>query len=97
MLLQNVITEIDFYSIQSNNPEDLKIPIEEITILIQEPFKELERIHAGLIGIITMSNISRLDDRGELYHLVGGVEEHVSKGNHGIYIRMYTSYSCHIY
>ena len=47
-------------------------------MLVNESFAELKKIQAGLIGIINVSNIRSLDDRGELYDLVGSVEDHVS-------------------
>ena len=77
-LLQKVITEIDFYDVQSNSIDEIPILINEISALIGESFAELKKIHAGLIGIINVSNIRSLDDRGELYDLVGSVEDHVS-------------------
>ena len=47
-------------------------------MLVNESFAELKKIQAGLIGIINVSNMSSLDDKGELYDLVGSVEEQVS-------------------
>ena len=76
--LQTVITEINFYEVSTIPAANLSISIEDISILISESFTELKKIHAGLIGIINVSNMRSLGDRGELYDLVGSVEDHVS-------------------
>jgi len=76
--LQEVITEVNFYEVSTIPAPSSNISIEEISILVNESFTELKKIHAGLIGIINVSNIRSLDDRGELYDLVGSVEDHVS-------------------
>ena len=76
--LQEVITEINFYDISTIPAASSNISIEEISILVSESFTELKKIHAGLIGISNVSNIRSLDDKGELYDLVGSVEDHVS-------------------
>ena len=76
--LQEVITEVNFYEVSTLPAANSNISIEEITILVNESFSELQKIHAGLIGIINVSNMRSLDDRGQLYDLVGSVEDHVS-------------------
>jgi hypothetical protein len=76
--LQEVITEVNFYEVSTLPAANSNIPIEEITILVNESFSELQRIHAALIGITNVSNMRSLDDRGQLYDLVGSVVDHVS-------------------
>lgn len=77
MRLQEVIIELNFY--QTTNPlNKTNIPSAEISKFTDESFTELKKIHSGLIGIINISNRGNLNDRGELYELVGSVEEHVS-------------------
>jgi len=77
-LLQEVITEINFYEVSTIPKTILNISNEEINKLVNESFFELQKIHAGLFGIIQVTKMSSLDDRGELYDLVGSVKEHVS-------------------
>ena len=76
--LQTVITEINFYEVRTIPATNLKIPSEEITALINKSFSELKKIHAGLLGIIEVSNMRGLDNGGELYDLVRSVKENVS-------------------
>jgi len=76
--LQEVITEIDFYDFDEPTGDVANISVEEISNLIADSFKELEEIHSALLGIIQVSNLSSLDDRGELFDLVGSVQENVS-------------------
>jgi len=76
--LQDVITEINFYEVSTIPAPSSNISIEEISVLVNESFTELKKIHSGLVGIIQVSNIRSLDDRGQLYDLVGSVEDHVS-------------------
>ena len=76
--LQEVVTEISFDEVSTIPAANLSISIEDISILISESFTELKKIHAGLIGIINVSNMRSLGDRGELYDLVESVKEHVS-------------------
>jgi len=47
-------------------------------MLIIESYSELDAIHSALLGILEVSNLSNLDDKGELFDLVGSVEESVS-------------------
>ena len=42
--LQMILTEIDFYDVDTNGGANLSIPIDEIAVLIQESFKELAKI-----------------------------------------------------
>jgi len=76
--LQTVITEIEFYDLKKPNGDVGNISVAEISNLISQSFIELEGIHSALLGIIQVSNLSSLDDRGELFDLVGGIQEHVS-------------------
>jgi capsular polysaccharide biosynthesis protein len=76
--LQTVITEINFYDFKEPAGDVANISVEEISNLIAQSFKELEEIHSALLGIIQVSNLSSLDDRGELFDLVGSVQENVS-------------------
>ena len=76
--LQAVITEINFYDYKEPDGEVANISVEEISNLIVKSFVELEEIHSALLGIIQVSNLSSLDDRGELFDLVGSVEENMS-------------------
>ena len=76
--LQAVITEINFYDFEKPTDDEVSISVEEISNLINQSFAELEEIHAALLGIIQVSNLSSLDDRGELFDLVGSVQENVS-------------------
>ena len=78
MRLQEGITEVNFYEVSNIPAANSNISIEEISMLVNESFTELKMIQAGLIGIINVSNIRSLDDRGELYDLVESVKEHVS-------------------
>ena len=73
MLLQTIITELNFYEVNNNSAAEQNISTDEILVLIKESFNELTKIHAGLLGIINVSNMSRLDDKGEMYDLVGNV------------------------
>ena len=75
--LQEIITEIDFYGAKTNRNNE-NISVEEINALITESFNELEAVHSALLGIIEVSNLSSLDDRGELFDLVGSVQENGS-------------------
>jgi len=75
--LQEIITEIDFYS-GTSNQQTGKISPDEINTLITQSYSELEAIHLALLGILQVSNLSSLDDRGELFDLVGSVQESVS-------------------
>lgn len=76
--LQAVITEINFYDFKKPSGDVSSISVEEISNLIAQSFEELEEIHLALLGIIQVSNLSSLDDRGELFDLVGSVQENVS-------------------
>jgi len=76
--LQTVVTEINFYDFKKPTGIEVNISVEEISNLITQSFTELERIHSALLGIIQVSNLSSLDDRGELFDLVGSVQENVS-------------------
>jgi capsular polysaccharide biosynthesis protein len=76
--LQTIITEINFYDFKKPSSDVNSISVGEITTLIAESFKELQKIHSGLVGVIQVSNLSNLDDRGELFDLVGSVKEKVS-------------------
>ncbi|MDC1340485.1 hypothetical protein N8222_01615 [Oceanospirillaceae bacterium] len=76
--LQAVITEINFYDFQKPTDDEVSISVEELSNLINQSFTELEEIHSALLGIIQVSNLSSLDDRGELFDLVGSVQENVS-------------------
>ena len=76
--LQSVITEINFYDFKEPASDVSNISVEEISNLITQSFAELEEIHSALLGIIQVSNLSSLDDRGELFDLVGHVQENVS-------------------
>ena len=76
--LQAVITEINFYDFKKPTGIVANISVEEISNLITQSFAELEEIHSALLGIIQVSNLSNLDDRGELFDLVGTVQENVS-------------------
>jgi hypothetical protein len=76
--LQAVITEINFYDFEKPTSDELNISVEELSNLITLSFTELEEIHSALLGIIRVSNLSSLDDRGELFDLVGNVQENVS-------------------
>ena len=76
--LQKVITEINFYDFKKPSNDVENISVDEISTLIAGSFKELQEIHSGLVGIIQVSNLSNLDDRGELFDLVGSVQESVS-------------------
>jgi len=73
--LQTVITEINFYDFKEPSSEVSNISVDEITKLIANSFKELQTIHSSLVGIIKVSNLSNVDDRGELFDLVGSVQE----------------------
>ena len=76
--LQSVITEINFYDFKEPAGDVANISVEEISNLINQSFAEFEEIHSALLGIIQVSNLSSLDDRGELFDLVGSVQENVS-------------------
>ena len=76
--LQTVVTEINFYDFKKPTGIEANISVEEISNLITQSFIELEEIHSALLGIIQVSNLSSLDDRGELFDLVGTVQENVS-------------------
>ena len=76
--LQKIITEISFYGINEGLGQTSEISVEEITVLIAESFKELLEIHSTLASIIKVSNLSNIDDRGELFDLVGSTEVVVS-------------------
>jgi hypothetical protein len=76
--LQAVITEINFYDFKKPTGGEVNISVEELSNLITQSFIELEEIHSALLGIIQVSNLSSLDDRGELFDLVGSVQENVS-------------------
>jgi len=76
--LQTVVTEINFYDFKKPTGIEANISVEEISNLIAQSFIELEDIHSALLGIIQVSNLSSLDDRGELFDLVGSVQENVS-------------------
>ena len=76
--LQTVVTEINFYDFKKPTGIEAKLSVEEISNLITQSFIELEEIHSALLGIIQVSNLSSLDDRGELFDLVGTVQENVS-------------------
>jgi len=76
--LQTVITEINFYDFKKPTDDVASISVEEISNLIAQSFQELEEIHSALLGILQVSNLSSLDDRGELFDLVGSVQENVS-------------------
>jgi hypothetical protein len=76
--LQAVITEINFYDFVKPTGDEVNISVEELSKLITLSFTELEAIHSALLGIIQLSNLSSLDDRGELFDLVGSVQENVS-------------------
>ena len=76
--LQKVITEIDFYDFDEPTGDKESISTEEISNLITRSYEELKEIHSALLGIIQVSNLSNLDDRGELFDLVGSVQENVS-------------------
>ena len=76
--LQTVVTEINFYDFKKPTGIEANISVEEISNLITQSFTELEEIHSALLGIIQVSNLSSLDDRGELFDLVGSVQENVS-------------------
>jgi len=76
--LQQVITEINFYDYKAPSSDVSNISVDEINGLIAGSFAELQDIHSALVGIIEVSNQSSLDDRGELFDLVGSVEESVS-------------------
>jgi hypothetical protein len=76
--LQTVVTEINFYDFKNPTGIVANISVEEISNLISQSFAELEEIHSALLGIIQVSNLSSLDDRGELFDLVGSVQENVS-------------------
>ena len=75
--LQKIITEIDFYGTKATSTTE-SISVDEIEALITQSFKELEAVHSALLGIIQVSNLSSLDDRGELFDLVGSVQENGS-------------------
>jgi len=75
--LQEIITEIDFYSSTANHRTG-NISPDEINALITQSYSELEAIHLALLGILQVSHLSSLDDRGELFDLVGSVQESVS-------------------
>ena len=75
--LQDIITEIDFYGSTANHSTN-SISADEINGLITQSYNELEAIHLALLGILQVSNLSSLDDRGELFDLVGSVKESVS-------------------
>lgn len=73
--LQKLITEIDFYSYASRSSEAPNIPVKEISNLIEQSFKELQEIHAVLVGIVNVANLSYLNNKGELFDFVGTIEE----------------------
>ena len=76
--LQEVITEINFYDFKKPNGDVTSMSAEEVSNLIAQSFTELEVLHSALLGITQVSNLSSLDDRGELFDLVGSVQEKVS-------------------
>ena len=73
--LQQIITEIEFYkadtsaSTSSSNDE---IGAEEIAKLIDESFDSLQGINQALSNITKIANENLLDDKGQLYSMVGG-------------------------
>jgi len=76
--LQQIITEINFYDYKAPSSDVSNISVDEINGLVVASFAELQNIHSALVGIIEVSNLSSLDDRGELFDLVGSVQESVS-------------------
>jgi len=75
--LQGILTEIEFYSSKEATYTG-NITADELSMLIIESYSELDAIHSALLGILEVSNLSNLDDKGELFDLVGSVEESVS-------------------
>ena len=75
--LQGILTEIEFYSSKEATYTG-NITTDELSMLIIESYSELDAIHSALLGILEVSNLSNLDDKGELFDLVGSVEESVS-------------------
>jgi len=47
-------------------------------VLITQSYSELEAVHSALMGILEVSNLSNLDDKGELFDLVSSVQESVT-------------------
>ena len=48
---------------------------DQVERLIVESFESLDSINKALVSITTVANASHLDNRGELYNLVGLVQE----------------------
>lgn len=76
--LQKVITEINFYDYSVPKDATKNISAKEISNLVNRSFAELQEIHSALVSILEVSNTRNLDDRGELYDLIGGVQESAS-------------------
>ena len=77
--LQAVNTEIDFYTGSADVESGVfDISVDEITKLLAASFEELKSIHSALVVIIGVSNLSQLDDSGELFDLVGVIKKNVS-------------------
>ena len=79
--LQSVVTEINFYEFNKPTGDAANISVAKISNLISQSFIELEGIHSALTGIIQVSNLSSLDDRGELFDLIGSVREYRVSSN----------------
>jgi len=70
--LQKIITEIEFYE-SDNDGTKQDLSADQVAKLINESFSALDKVNTALIKITDIANASRLDDRGELYDLVGKI------------------------
>ena len=72
--LQKIITEIEFYKAENDSVRQ-ELGEEQVEKLINESFNSLNDINQALVRITEIANSSRLDNRGELYDLVGEVTQ----------------------
>ena len=72
--LQKVITEIEFYKADKDTASK-NLGKQQVEQLINESYDSLDTINKALISITSVANSSHLDNRGELYDLVGVVTE----------------------
>jgi capsular polysaccharide biosynthesis protein len=75
--LEKVLSEKEFYDAQQPS-NTASVSTDEINRLVIESYSELETIHLALLGIIGVSNMNNVDDKGELFDIVGSVQESMS-------------------
>ena len=73
--LQQIITEIEFYAAETTQQDGKReIGAQEIAGLIDESFDALQGINQALSNITQIANESLLDDKGQLYSMVGEIK-----------------------